>query len=324
MVPVDQQPQQSAAGVSDNSVGWIAHKALRKHFRHATRYKKAVLKDTDPEPLHQMRVGLRQLRTTLTTYGFVVCLPEYADEPSVKKLAKTLGRVRDIDVLTQKIEQEYRPRLPKAEQAALDIILKRQKKARKRRFVNLSKTLKGKPYRQFESAYRQWLASPDYTPLATSPIQLMSADVLLPLLSQVLLHPGWFYSQNFSRTEVTATRLDHWLKEDGLALHDLRKQVKQLRYQVEFLSSQHADAWDHLAKQFKQIQEVLGQFQDLWFFNHVLDQTLSHRWATQLPTLSQHIKSEQMSLWASWQPIVEQILSPNHRNELRRVLALAS
>jgi CHAD domain-containing protein len=322
MTSMAEEPKELLAEVVDERFGQLAYQALEKYFRQATRYQPDVLKDRDPEDVHQMRVGLRRLRTTLLAYGSVVRLPKHADEPSVKNLAKALGQVRDSDVLIQKLEQDYRPSVPHSEQTALDTVIKRQRKRRKRYFKHLRSVLTGKPYRQFESAYQQWFNDPSYTALAAFAVNHVAADVLLPLLSRVLLHPSWLACQTVVQEEMSSTRLHHWLSQDGAVLHDLRKQVKLLRYQVEFLSKAHGNALDFLVVQLKDTQELLGQLQDLWVLNHVLDGAIGRRWMTTMPILAQVMSDEEVKLWALWQPTLGKFLSPTYRSHLRRTLAI--
>ncbi|MEM9450338.1 MAG: CHAD domain-containing protein [Cyanobacteria bacterium P01_E01_bin.6] len=311
----------SSEGLQENHLGWLAHKAIQKHFDKAIRYEAEVLRDTDPEPLHQMRVELRRLRTTLYTYGCAVRLPHDASEHYVKKLSKTLGRVRDLDVLIQRLEHEYRPLLHKKEKRILDRVIATQRKYRKKCFSTLTKALNGKPYKHFKSAYRQWLNAPQYDRVADYSIHLVAPDLVLPLLSHVFLHAGWSVSQAFAQDTIEIDRLHHWLNDDGKILHDLRKQIKLLRYQLEFLSEIHTETLQEPVQAFKHIQELLGQFQDDWVLNQVLKKAINTRWMQKLPTVAKHLKNEQYRLWEAWHPVTIQFLSPTYRYELRYTIA---
>ncbi|MEM9568544.1 MAG: CHAD domain-containing protein, partial [Cyanobacteria bacterium P01_E01_bin.34] len=119
-----QSPQQPPppAQADDRSVQSLqdyVHTAIRKYVRKVTRYEKAVIADLDPENLHQMRVGMRRLRTVLKTYGSVLQLPKAAREPQVGKVARRLGNLRDIDVLLETLEKQYWPAIPFSEQLQL-------------------------------------------------------------------------------------------------------------------------------------------------------------------------------------------------------------
>lgn len=51
------------------SFGNFAYQAIHKYFKKSTKYRVDVLSDRDPEPLHQMRVGMRRLRTALQVFA---------------------------------------------------------------------------------------------------------------------------------------------------------------------------------------------------------------------------------------------------------------
>lgn len=308
----------------EHSLGQFAYKAIQKHIKKATRYEVEVLQDTDPEPLHQMRVGLRRLRTTLHTYGFVLRLPEEASEPRIKKLAKTLGHVRDLDVLIEKFEQGYRPTLPTEEQHVLDGVLSSQWKIRRKYFSKLVKALNGKQYKRVKIAYEHWLDEPQYQPLANCPVDIVLPDLLLPLVSRLFLHPGWFVGHDLLQDEIDPPTLNRWLDEDGTVLHDLRKQMKQVRYQAEFLEDFYGKALKKPVKQFKDIQEQLGQLQDCWVLNQVLRKEIGNGWTQTLPILAQRLREERCNIWRAWSPMQKKFLDPAYRDRLRCTIAVSS
>ncbi len=315
--PIRITPETSA----ERSIGQCAYAAIKKHFSKMTRYESEVLADTDPEALHQMRVGMRRLRTTLQTYGFVVQLPDDAQESHIKKLGRTLGRVRDLDVLIQKLEQDYRPRLPADERSLLDHVLAKQHRHRCKYFAKLTNTLKGKRYTRLKAAYKTWFKSPSYQPLAHHSIDLMVPDLLLPIVSQMFLHPGWWVGGDLPSEDIDPHLLNRWLDKEGVVLHSLRKQIKHVRYQSEFLSAFYGVSLDMAIAQFKAIQDLLGQLQDCWVLDHVLRHDAGDRWHQQAPTLVQQLVEERHHLWQTWRPIQQQFLDPAYRSRLRQTIA---
>ncbi|HEY9825233.1 MAG TPA: CHAD domain-containing protein, partial [Stenomitos sp.] len=74
--------------------------SIQKHFHKSIKHEDEVRADEDPEPLHQMRVGMRRLRTALTVFApFVDLSPQL--ERDVAHISRRLGNVRDLDVLGQ-------------------------------------------------------------------------------------------------------------------------------------------------------------------------------------------------------------------------------
>ena len=104
---------------SAQTIGDYAYQAFAKHFRKTLKYESDVLDDRDPEALHQMRVGMRRLRSAATGFAAVVALPKAAREDKIGQIARTLGELRDFDVLLEALENRYLPKLPGKEQKVL-------------------------------------------------------------------------------------------------------------------------------------------------------------------------------------------------------------
>lgn len=124
--------------------------AVEKHFEKILKHETAVLEDKDPEELHQMRVGIRRLRSAMIGFAPAIALPKTTTEKDVGHLGKVLGELRDLDVLKSTIETEYLPNLPASEQKylaqAIQIITKKRKKA----FKKVKSTLQKKSYQHFK------------------------------------------------------------------------------------------------------------------------------------------------------------------------------
>ncbi|MEM8779312.1 MAG: CHAD domain-containing protein, partial [Cyanobacteria bacterium P01_G01_bin.49] len=73
--------------------------AIAKHSSKFIKHESGVLEDKDPEELHQMRVGMRRLRSAIHGFDAALELPKNAQEKKVKKIAQVLGKLRDLDVL---------------------------------------------------------------------------------------------------------------------------------------------------------------------------------------------------------------------------------
>ncbi|NJL22177.1 MAG: CHAD domain-containing protein [Leptolyngbyaceae cyanobacterium SM1_3_5] len=143
-------------------LGDYAYQAVQKHFRKSTKFAAEVLADRDPEPLHQMRVGMRRLRTALMVFESAIDLPKAISETRIKKFAQTLGAVRDIDVMQAKLIDRYRPDLDRKEQKQLDRLLDDMKKQRKQAFAEVEAMLEGKRYGDFKQSFQDWLDAPEF------------------------------------------------------------------------------------------------------------------------------------------------------------------
>ena len=215
------------------TIAGCAERAIAQCFTKFDKYEKKVLQDNDPEPLHQMRVRMRRLRSAIAAFAPVLILPKEVSDRQLGQIARTLGKVRDWDVLQAQLDS-YRPQLPAKENKRLDKIIDRLNRDRQLDFLLLEKTIHGDSYRQLCRSLRDWLEQPTYRVAAHLTIQQVLPDLLLPLLSQLFLHPGWLMgsaileSQTIDPSSPSLAQLRHHSE----VLHDLRKQIKRVRYQA--------------------------------------------------------------------------------------------
>ncbi|HEY9860041.1 MAG TPA: CHAD domain-containing protein [Candidatus Obscuribacterales bacterium] len=303
------------------TLGEYAHAAIQQHFKKSIKPESAVLQDSEPENLHQMRVGMRRLRTALQVFGPALDLPKATNIPRISKIAKKLGAVRDLDVLQDELKNRYYPSLKKPEQKQLDAIFKKLQKQRSHHFSELEKTLHRGHYQKFKKAFSHWVKEPKYQAIADQPILKVLPDLLLPLISQLLLHPGWLVGATLGQTQYSskldAKTIQALLLKQEAQLHDLRKQLKRVRYQTEFFTDFYEPAYAAQVEDFKNIQEVLGQIQDYSVLSEFLSTELESDLATALPSLNEQIQQRKLELWQSWQPIQRRYLDPDFRNALR-------
>ncbi|HTL89163.1 MAG TPA: CHAD domain-containing protein [Leptolyngbya sp.] len=305
---------------SQETLSHFAHAAIEKHLRKAINHEEDVLHGQDAEALHQMRVGLRRLRTAIQVFGFAVNLPKAASEKRIRKFAQVLGTVRDADVLN--LELASHSDLPEAEQKVLKRALKKLHHQRSRDFHQLKKTLKSNPYRAFKRDLEDWLVLPQYEAIAQMPIQEVLPDILLPLISGILLHPAWLTGVKFQSHEtvfspITLDFIQEQLKH-GEQLHDLRKKMKRVRYQTELFTDFYDEAYIEQAKEFQQIQAVLGQIQDSVILQNFLDKKLDQSIEKCCPIFSNRLEQQRTIAWKEFRSLQEKYLDSEFRAQLRR------
>ncbi|MGB7417462.1 MAG: CHAD domain-containing protein, partial [Thermosynechococcaceae cyanobacterium] len=293
--------------------GDCAYQAIHKHFKKSVKYKADVLKDRDPEPLHQMRVGMRRLRTALQVFAPAIHGPISVRQ--VTKIAKALGQVRDLDVLYIWFQQYmHQSALTPADALELQLLLQRLQQHRGGQFHLIEKLLKGKPYRAFVNAIQAWLQEPQYKSLAQLPIQMVLPDLLLPLISDLLLHPAWMAAVTEQSGKVVPLKIadcetlkqnfDQWEP----LLHDLRKQMKRVRYQTEFFLDFYGEDFKRQTEEFRLLQDQLGLLQDQRVLDQFLTQDLGTNWAVRLPSLAHYFEHGRWQLWQQWQIYQRQYL----------------
>ena len=297
-----------------------AHEAIQQHLKKTLKWEKQVKKDEDPEALHQMRVGMRRLRTAISRFELVLNLPQSASDKKIGKIARRLGNLRDIDVLKETLETHYQPHLPHKEQKVLQTAFDALNKQRQKALSKTQTTLKSETYKSLKQALTNWLDQPSYQPLAYLPIQQVLPDLLLPEVSIFLLHPGWLVGTNLIDSEVKICtnwepeKIEQELKAEGESIHNLRKQAKRVRYQMELFSDLYSDAYAAYITEVKSIQDILGNMQDSVVMGEWLADLFKSEIDAYLPTLATLLKDNRYQLWQQWQPLQERYLQAEHRH----------
>lgn len=229
----------------------IAGKYIYSHLLKAIKVnEQGTIAATDSEFLHDFRVAVRRTRTGLSQIKGI--LPAdinayYADFFSW--LGQITGPARDLDVYLLNFER-YKSSLPDSIREDLnplyDFLLLKQQKAQK----ELAKKLKSDKYLSTLSEWEQYLKEPLYkVPLeqnARLTIKELADRRIWKIFTRVL-------QEGDAITALSSAE----------ALHDLRKSCKKLRYLMEFFQSLYPEQQiKHLIKNLKELQEVLGNFQD--------------------------------------------------------------
>ncbi|RCJ27104.1 metal-binding protein [Nostoc minutum NIES-26] len=308
-----------ATELSVKTLGDYAYQAIQKHFKKASKWEKSVKKDEDPEALHQMRVGMRRLRTATSRFEIALNLPKPARDKNIGKIARRLGSLRDLDVLKEALEKLYQPHLPRKEQESLQTAFDALAKQRKDAFSNVQTTLKDESYKSLKQALEEWLDKPSYQPVASLPIQQVLPDLLLPEVSRFLLHPGWLVGTQVVDSEVTvntnwkAEKLEQQLTTQGDTIHDLRKQAKRVRYQMELFTDLYGESYAAYIAEVKSIQEILGTLQDSAVMSEWLVDVFKSEIHT-LPTLTALLAENRYKSWQQWQPLQERYLKAENKH----------
>ncbi|MEO1433149.1 MAG: CHAD domain-containing protein [Cyanobacteria bacterium J06633_8] len=301
--------------------------AIDKNFNKIWKWEKSVKNDKDAEALHQMRVGMRRLRTTVTSINSIVNFPKSVNDKNIKKIAACLGCLRDLDVLKETLVTTYKPQLPKKERAILDKVIDTLEEQRVDAVADVKALFKSERYKSLKTGLQAWLEKPDYFQLANLTIQQSLPDLLLPELSRFLLHPGWLIGTTVEENKVViSTNCDEKQVEKQFStdfaedLHGLRKQAKRLRYQMELFTSFYGEGYANYLAQVKKIQEILGSIQDSVILDEWLKEVLKSKVSKELPTLVNLLKKNRYDLWQQWQSLQERFLKLETRREFHLII----
>ncbi len=210
----------------------------------------ALAREPSEEPVHEVRVATRRLLAALVLFRPLLELPEDVDPDVLHRVERRLGRLRDLDVLTVRIRTE-----PAVDEAAGQGAIARLEAtiaaARNQALKRATTEIERKRLQRLVSGLSAWLEHPDCTPMACLPLSLLAPDLLLPVLSSTLLHPGW--------QVLDAPAPD---SEAALPLHALRRQMKGLRYAVECLTEWYGEPAETWINELHAIQDALGAWHD--------------------------------------------------------------
>ena len=165
------------------------------------------------------------------------------------------------------------------------------------------------------------------TAIAALPIQDVLPDLLLPTLSQFFLHPAWLVNtkvkENGERVlieDLTPSQVDLILENQESILHDLRKQAKRTRYQLELFTDFYDRDYQEMIKLIKAIQEVLGDINDSIVLRAWLEKICEGKALLLLPVLIEKIQGDRLQKWQAWQPLQQTFLNPQQRTRSRLII----
>ncbi|MGL5806751.1 MAG: CHAD domain-containing protein [Xenococcaceae cyanobacterium] len=297
--------------------------AIAKHYHKILKHETEVIRDKDAEELHQMRVGMRRLRSAMTAFSVAIELPEAAGEKKVGKIAKVLGELRDLDVLGETLENQYRVNLPKAEVKIFDRALKQLQKQRKKNLKRVRDILKGNEYQQLKEQLEVWLKNPKFRDISQVAIETVLPDLLLPQISYLFLHPAWLVGMKIEAGESkfidfnSPKKVEKLLEQQGEKLHELRKEAKRVRYNMSLFEDFYEDDYANSLEKIKTIQEVLGQIQDCHVLAEFLKLALYEEIDRKMPTLAEMFQKTRFQKWHEWEELQKDLSDSKHRQELR-------
>lgn len=304
----------------------LAYQAIAKNTRKIIKYESGVLKDQDPEDLHQMRVSMRRLQSAIAGFAIAIDLPQTVTEKNIAKIGRSLGKLRDLDVLLASLSDNYRPSLPKEEQQNLDRVINSLGKQRQKEVKQVRTTLDSKLYLHLKQELKSWLDKPRFPKIGDCSIYPLLPDLLLPQVSQFLLHPGWLVGVEINEGQIQLPQMlnqeaiDQLLTRKDYLLHDLRKSAKKTRYNLELFSELYGDTYNQYLDRIEQLQEVLGQIQDAHVLRKVLEKVLKSSIADKMPKLADLLLKTRYQKWLEWQTLQKQYLEDRTRTEFRQAI----
>lgn len=233
---------------------------IKKNISYINRYAKQILKDSDPEAVHNFRVFVRRLRSFLQTLG-----PLYPKvyikslQQELKKIANTTSQLRDLEVMLGILQS---------------LTISEQNQAEFQKWMISIETQEGME----RNLIKDKLKDPSFL----FPLEQLKALLLLPVSEKDNIWVEDFSRSLLSKKKQTwldrKRKIDRYL-EDEIWLHDLRIESKKMRYTIEFYSQFLPLDFQNTGKAAKKMQSTLGDVHDcdfiLFRMNH--DLTLSDK-----------------------------------------------
>ena len=207
----------------------------------------------DEEYLHQVRVGLRRLRVTLSiAQRFHADAELAALREQVARLCVELGRSRDWDVFVTQTLAPICTRLP--EHAGLRDVLSVSERARKKQHTGLESSLASQDFQRMLLRFGAWMQGEQWGGAETT-LEQFATRVLEKRNKQALK-----YGKALAG-------------EDAAQMHALRIACKKLRYSIEMFGSLFSDARskDYVAA-LTELQDILGILNDIAVAHRLLDE----------------------------------------------------
>jgi CHAD domain-containing protein len=300
--------------------------AIEQHYQKIIDREPKVLKNKDPEHLHQMRVGMRRLRSAVAGFDLALDLPPTIQEKAIGKIAKVLGKLRDLDVLQETLVEKYLDLLPKSEAEILTEAIEILEKQRQKSFKQVKKVLTSDRYSNFKQDIQTWLEEPQYQTIAAISIDKILPDLLLPEISSLLMHSGWLLGANFPEGEIEiSTNLDSETVENilidrSILLHDLRKEAKKARYNLALFEDLYGDSYQLFLDKIKLTQEILGDIQDSFVLIQFMEANLETKQYKELVTFNNILQSNRYDKWQAFREIQGWFWQPQHRKDFKNLI----
>ena len=280
---------------------------LRQQTKALVRWHGPVLENRDSEPLHQMRVAMRRLRTTLDQVGPALVLPKLVTAERVAKPLRRLGTARDLDVLGQRLEQGLLPQLSKAEARQLKPVLKQLRRERELAHGAVVATLQSSAYLALVAQLQGWLKDPQFSAWGESALDGWVWELQLPALGELFLHPGWLVAELGDQVE---------------AVHGLRIAIKRARYGLEALGPMAGPGTRRWIDRLKAAQHLLGELNDGEVLRRAIDSQIPRGLDEAMPELLVLLDQQRQELWQQWRHQVRSLNTSRQRRSLVKALLL--
>jgi CHAD domain-containing protein len=199
----------------------------------------------DPEELHDLRVAGRRLEAILRQFGTYLPASLVRIRPTLKKVLRALGEVRDLDVALLELD-EFNRVLPKVDQANLEPLKQHLRSQRSRMRTKMLSLLDSSAVKKDMDELRLGLAQPSG---AAEEAGASALDVVSELIRT-----------RYKKVRKGANGLTP--ESPTESYHAVRGNVKKLRYVLESVAVIFGKPATGMLRSLRRWQEKLGLLQD--------------------------------------------------------------
>jgi inorganic triphosphatase YgiF len=207
--------------------------------------RRAVLETEEPAAAHQLRIGLRRLRSALRAFRPLCDAPAAGElEEQARALSRTVGELRDADVLIEEVYAPVADRLASdaGVPALREALLAHRARARER----VRSALSGQPWSVLQLYLALWPRTIENVEGLGDPVGKFARATL---------------KRRWKKVADRGERLDELTIDER---HEMRKELKTLRYTAEFFTSLYPEPRARrFVQQIRSLQEVFGYLTDV-------------------------------------------------------------
>jgi len=241
----------------DDAVALIFTECLK----HWTINESVVLRGVDPEGIHEMRVGLRRMRSALSDFRAIIPTPQLAwMKRETKWLITSLGAARDWDVFLAELLGPVEAARPG--DRGLKELRTAARAERKRGYATTRIAIRCVRHSRFLAQMRDWLAARRWLQKDRK-----SLDEPIRKLARRVLRKRHDAALKLGRDFSSLSAEQH---------HQLRIALKKLRYTADFFRSLYPKKpAKPYFRALAQMQNCLGHMNDVIVAEHLLERMTS-------------------------------------------------
>lgn len=309
-----------------NTLADVVQPHLLTNLKHLNKYEEAVLKGFEVEDLHDLRVTWRQLRVILQMLAPVLALSKPKLLKNLQTVTTVIGGIRDTDVLLEQINHLRSQFLSLPEQLFLAKVTDQLTQQRAKHLKKIQKMLVATRHDRLKQHLHQALTQACDRPVIQQPAIALVPELLSPHWAALWLHPGWWIELPLP---AAIDPIDHstirTVTAPSLAaafhtLHDLRKAIKRVRYEITFFKALYPRPVLTAIEPLKALQGRLGDLQDTVVLMTYFDQRLKPKQKRRFTQLNALLDQQLQTQWQKLQIDRAACLDITYRTELRQWL----